>query len=93
MVSSAEIRRTIEAMVAARGADKTVCPSEVARAIAGQDETKWRRLMGPIRAEAVTLAGRNRLTIRRKGRIVDPNDFKGIYRLGWAERGEPDSSG
>jgi hypothetical protein len=87
MTKRRTIRETIEAMVAARGADKTVCPSEVARAIAGQDERAWRLLMAPIRAEAVALAGEGRLTIRRKGRVVDPSDFKGIYRLGAAKDG------
>lgn len=82
MTQRSTIRETIEAMVAERGVGKTVCPSEVARAIAGQDEKAWRLLMAPIRAEAVTMAGEGRLTIRRKGRVVDPSDFKGIYRLG-----------
>lgn len=88
MTKAADIRSRMEAMVAERGPDKTVCPSEVARAIAGQDEKAWRLLMAPIRAEAVKLADEGRLTIRRKGRVVDPSDFKGIYRLGPAE-GEP----
>lgn len=82
MTRRSTIRETIEAMVAERGVGKTVCPSEVARAIAGQDEKAWRLLMAPIRAEAVAMAGEGRLTIRRKGRVVDPSDFKGIYRLG-----------
>lgn len=81
MSGRAQIAETIEAMVAERAADKTVCPSEVARAIAGPDETKWRLLMPPIRAEAVRLAKAGRIAIKRKGRVVDPDDFKGIYRL------------
>jgi hypothetical protein len=78
------IAALIAAMVAERGADKTVCPSEVARAIAGSDETKWRLLMHPIRTEAVKMAKAGAVTIRRKGRVVDPDAFKGIYRLGTA---------
>ncbi|WP_062202451.1 DUF3253 domain-containing protein [Aureimonas sp. AU12] len=81
MTKPAEIRRTILAMVEERGADKTVCPSEVARAIAGQDETQWRLLMSPIRVEAVRLADDGLVSVKRKGRVVDPHDFKGIYRL------------
>ena len=76
------IAAVITSMIAARGAEKTVCPSEVARSIAGSDETEWRKLMKPIRAEAVRMAKAGMVTIRRKGRIVDPDDFKGIYRLG-----------
>lgn len=81
-VNRAELRNTILEAIAERGPDKTVCPSEIARSIAGQDEKKWRLLMKPIRACAVELAGDGLLTVRRKGKIVDPNDFKGIYRLG-----------
>lgn len=81
MSGPADISSTIEAMVAERGADKTVCPSEVARALAGKDEKEWRKLMAPIRAQAVRLAKEGRISIRRKGRVVDPDDFKGIYRL------------
>lgn len=83
------IEALIAAMVAERGADKTVCPSEVARAIAGQDETKWRLLMHPIRLHAVKMAKVGALTIRRKGRVVDPDAFKGIYRLGAAPEAPP----
>ena len=83
-----DLSETILSMLGARGAGKTICPSEVARAIAGQDEKQWRLLMKPIRAEAVRLAGEGRLTIRRKGKLVDPANFKGIYRIGHA--GEDD---
>ena len=79
-----DLSETILTMLATRDAGKTICPSEVARAIAGQDEKQWRLLMKPIRAEAVRLAGEGRLTIRRKGKLVDPANFKGIYRIGHA---------
>ena len=61
--------------------DKTICPSEAARAIAGPDETKWRLLMPAIRKIAVALAGEGRLVITRKGKPVDAASFKGVYRL------------
>lgn len=73
---------TISSMLAEHGEGKTICPSEVARALAGSDETEWRKLMKPIRAAAVRMARDGLLTIRRKGRIVDPGDFKGVYRIG-----------
>lgn len=75
------IRETILEMIGERGSEKTVCPSEVARTLAGSDEKEWRKLMAPIRVEAVRLASSGALSIKRKGRVVDPNDFKGIYRL------------
>lgn len=83
-----DIAGTITALLADRGDEKTICPSEVARALAGSDETRWRLLMKPIRAEAVRMADEGLLTVRRKGRIVDPHDFKGVYRLGWPSAGD-----
>ena len=38
--------------------------------------------MQPIRRVAVRLAKEGRLIITRKGRTVDPDDFRGVYRLG-----------
>lgn len=61
--------------------EKTICPSEAARAIAGPDEKVWRTLMPEIRKTAVRLATEGRLVITRKGKPVDPADFKGVYRL------------
>ena len=76
------IEAMILAMIAERGSSKTVCPSEVARALAGSNEKAWRRLMTPIRRVAVRLADEDRVALRRKGRPVDSHDFKGIYRIG-----------
>jgi hypothetical protein len=35
-----------------------------------------------VRAAAVRLADAGRLVIYRKGKPVDPHDFRGVYRLG-----------
>ena len=75
------LRETILRLAGERGPDRTICPSEVARALRGSDEKAWRRLMKPIRAEAVRLAEDGQVTIRRKGKPIDPHDFKGIYRI------------
>ena len=66
------------ALLAERDAGKTICPSEVARAL---DPEGWRRLLPQVRATAVGLARAGRLEITRHGRAVDPNAFKGVYRL------------
>lgn len=83
--SQDDLRARIMEMTLERGGSKTVCPSEVARAIAGSNEKDWRLLMAPIRSAAVALANEGRVLIRRKGRIVDPDDFRGIYRIGLPE--------
>ncbi len=73
------IARAILDLTAQRGAGKTICPSEAARAV---DPEGWRRLMRAVRSTAVGLAREGRIVITRKGKAVDPGDFRGVYRLG-----------
>jgi hypothetical protein len=80
-VDEAAITETMLGLVAARGAGKTVCPSEVARALGGPHPDGWGPLMQPVRRVAVGLAHAGRIAILRKGKPVDPDDFRGIYRL------------
>jgi len=64
-----------------RGAAKSICPSEVARALA-PDEDAWRRLMGPIRAAAIRLARRGEVEVLRKGKPVSTDgEIRGVIRL------------
>jgi hypothetical protein len=75
------LEQAILTLVGARGPDKTICPSEAARAVGGDHPDGWGPLMQPIRKVAVRLAKEGRIVILRKGRIVDPDDFRGVYRL------------
>ena len=69
-------------LCAERGAGKSICPSEVARALAGNDEKVWRLLMHPIREVAMALAREGRLVILRKGRPVAAGEpIRGVIRL------------
>jgi hypothetical protein len=79
---SQKLEDTILSLVAARGLDKTICPSDAARSIGGDHPDGWGPLMQPIRRVAVRLAKEGRIIITRKGRAVDPDDFRGVYRLG-----------
>jgi len=82
MMDRTELTETILSLCAERGAEKSICPSEVARALAGNDEKLWRLLMHPIRDTALALAQEGRITILRKGRPVDPTEVpKGVIRL------------
>jgi len=76
-----ELEETMLALVAARGEGRTVGPSEVARALGGDHPDGWGPLMQPVRQVAVRLMKEGRIVILRKGRPVDPDDFKGVYRL------------
>lgn len=66
-----------------RGAGKTICPTEAAKAAAEQrGEEDWNKRLPGVRAAAVRLAKRRGVAIYRKGKPVDPDDFKGVYRIG-----------
>lgn len=75
-----EIEETILRLLAAAGEGRSIGPGDAARALTeGPD---WHLLMPAVRRVAVRLAQEGRLVITRKGRPVDPADFKGVYRLG-----------
>lgn len=70
------LRQTTE-----RGPGKSICPSEVARALAPEEDA-WRRLMGPVRAAAIRLARQGKVEVLRKGKPVDPEaEIRGVIRL------------
>ena len=75
------IREEILRQTAARGPDRSICPSEVARALAGGEEGPWRPLMGPVRRAAAELARAGRVEILRKGKPVPPEAMRGVVRL------------
>ena len=58
----------------------TLSAPEIAHAL--RPEGDWHGLLMPIRRAAVGLALAGRLVIYRKGKPADPNDFRGVYRLG-----------
>lgn len=61
-----------------RDPGKSICPSEVDKAIAPD---RWQREMGKVRAVATGLARQGRLVITKKGKPVNPEAFKGVIRL------------
>ena len=71
-------------MVAAEVQQDESTVSKIAHAVAPAiaDDGDWHALLMPIRRTAVSLAQAGRLVIYRKGKIADPNDFRGVYRLG-----------
>ena len=74
-------------MLRERGEGRTVGPMDVARSLAGDHPDQWGPLMPPIRRAAVKLMKEGRILILRKGRPVDPDDFRGVYRLALPEAG------
>lgn len=66
--------------ILARAGAKTLSAPEIAHAISPEND--WHSLLVPIRKAAIALAQSGRLVIYRKGKPADPNDFRGVYRLG-----------
>jgi len=65
-------------LLATRPAGKSVDPAEVAKRV---DPEGWRRLLPQVKGLAVGLARAGRLEILRHNKPVDPNTFRGVYRL------------
>lgn len=72
-----------------------MCPSEVARAVAGggsstdDDPEQWRALMEPARMAARRLVAAGRAEITQGGRVVDPSRATGPIRVRRPRRGPP----
>jgi hypothetical protein len=63
-------------------AGTSICPSQAARKLAGDDDERvWRPLMEPTRRAARRLAYRCKILIMQGGKGVDPSTFKGPIRL------------
>ncbi|WP_369426073.1 DUF3253 domain-containing protein [Hyphomonas sediminis] len=73
------IREAILELTAARGVGGTIAPEDAAKVVSTD---RWQKLLPDVRAEAVRLAKDGAISIYRKGRPVDPDTFKGVYRLG-----------
>ena len=69
-------------LLAARGRDKTICPSEAAKEVGGKDaRSNWEGLMEPARAAARRLVAAGKIVITQHGQIMDPSTAKGPIRL------------
>ena len=72
------LERTILDLLAERARAATICPSEAARAVGGED---WRDLMEPARRAARRLTARGLVEITQGGRPVDPSTARGPIRI------------
>lgn len=74
-----DVRAAILALARERGPDKTICPSDAARAVGGH---RWRDLMEDARAEARELARRGDVQISQRGEVLDPDaPWRGPVRI------------
>ncbi|MBF2029891.1 MAG: DUF3253 domain-containing protein [Oscillatoriales cyanobacterium C42_A2020_001] len=84
MIDRALIRQTILEKVQQRGLDKTICPSEVARALGGE---AWRSLMDEVRSVGQDLVNTGLIEVTQKGNVVDIRTVKGPIRFKITQKG------
>ena len=72
------LSKAILDLLAARARTATICPSEAAKVVGGDD---WEDLMEPARCAARRLVVSGEIQITQGGRVVDPSTAKGPIRL------------
>lgn len=79
------LEATILDLLSQRARTATICPSDAARVVGGedgdQDEDAWRALMEPARRAARRLVDRGEVVITQGGKVVDPSTAKGPIRI------------
>jgi len=80
---SQRVEDTLLALLSQVREGESINPNEVAKAVATDvsNPEGWRRELPKVRAVAVGMARQGRIEILRKGKPVDPEDVRGIYRL------------
>ena len=78
-MSRADIEAAILGLLARRAPGKTLCPSDAARALAGDED--FRPLMDPVRDAARDLVARGELEVTQRGEVVDLDGARGPIRL------------
>lgn len=73
-----DLEGEIGRLLDSRAWDSSICPSDVARAVAPDD---WRPLMEPVRRAARRLVARGEVEITQGGSVVDPSTAKGPIRI------------
>ncbi len=66
-------------LLADRAAGRTICPSEAARRLGGDDG--FRELMPLVRDAAAAMVARGELEVTQRGRVVEPLSARGPVRL------------
>ena len=75
----AQARAAITTLLAQRAEGKTICPSEAARALGGDDG--FRALMPLVRDAARAMVADGEIDVTQKGAVVDLDAARGPIRL------------
>ena len=82
------IQETILSQLAGLPEGKSIDPMNVAKAV--QPE-RWQQILGHVRTNAIELAKAGTIVILRHNKPVDPEKFRGVYRLRTRLPGDPTS--
>ena len=76
---SARLRAVVLALAGHRAPDRTICPSDAARAVGGD---AWRSAMDPVREVVRELARAGEVEVTQRGMVLDPNvGWRGPVRI------------
>jgi hypothetical protein len=73
-----QLAASIRDLLDARAASATICPSEAARAVGGE---QWRDLMESARRAARGMVAAGEVEITQQGEVVDPSTARGPIRI------------
>lgn len=76
-----DLEQAILALLVRRARGATICPSEAARQVHGDEDDGWRDLMEAARSAARRLVVKGQIEIVQRGRAVDPSNARGPIRL------------
>ena len=76
--TDAALEATLVDLLAKGSAGATICPSEAARAVGGED---WEKLHEPARRAARRLVATGTFELTQGGRVVDPSTARGPILL------------
>ena len=74
----ARVEAAISALARHRHPDRTICPSDAARAVGGPG---WRRHMDLVRTVAAGMAEKKLIDVVQRGEVVQGRDWRGPVRL------------
>ncbi|MDQ1104781.1 DUF3253 domain-containing protein [Nocardioides zeae] len=75
-----DLERAVLDLLDRRADGATICPSEVARAVAAEGQ-EWRDLMDPVRAAVGRLVERDAVDVTQRGEVVDLASARGPIRV------------
>lgn len=83
------LERVILELLEQRAAGASICPSDAARHVGGDE---WRPLMDPVRQAAARLAAQGDVVITQGGEVVDLDSVRGPIRIRLTGRTRRDAS-